>query len=256
MMLQRNDSDVRLYLAALRAAGPRAYGVVYLITNIENGKCYIGQTTEKVPFNRYFRHLKEARRGSDRLLYRAIRAHGEGAFMFEIIANCDDQKSLDATEDYFISTFGSLVPAGYNLQGGGAQGKRSEDLKIKLSMIHSAPETKRRHSEAILQCWADPEHREGIQATWDAKARLAEPERRRREEERRQERAAARLIWLPKRNAAIRASRENPDVLERIGAGTRGGLWIYRGLESRRLKDGESLPEGWLYGRGKTHGRC
>jgi group I intron endonuclease len=229
--------------------------VIYVITNTVNGKRYVGQTTQKEPFDRYFRHLKEARRGSDQLLYRSIRAHSEWAFRFEIIANCDDQRSLNLLEDHYITVFNSLSPNGYNLKRGGANGKASDDLRRRLRVIHGAPETRRRHSEAIARCWDDPDHRDKIKTTWDVKRIIAEPDRMLLEQERREDRARSRPSRIAKRNESIKAAHSNPDVKARIGAGTRGGRWIYRDKKSRRLKCRENMPEGWLFGRGETHGR-
>lgn len=247
---------MRLIAPALRIMGPRAYGVVYLMTCLDSGKGYVGQTIAAVPYDRFVRHLKDARLGRDGLLARAIRHHGPDAFRFEILASCDSRKALNSAEVYFTRVYGTLAPAGYNLQEGGAGGRKSLELRKRLSDVHSSPETSKLHSLRAIERWADPASKRQIKETWAIKNALSAADRERKKKEKRDEAARARPAKIAARNESIRQSYQNPVVRERVGAGTRDSRWIHDGGEkSRRLKPGEALPVGWHHGRGSTYAR-
>src|SRR5208282_6796272 len=59
---------------------------IYLITNLVNGKVYVGKT-ENRPEKRWHDHCSAARRHPERapLLYRAMRKYGQAAFTFEVL---------------------------------------------------------------------------------------------------------------------------------------------------------------------------
>lgn len=112
------------------------YGVIYKITNQINNKIYIGQTVNWD--ERYRHHRQEAYRknteNAKRPIYRAIRKHGLKNFKFEIIDIADDKAELDNLEIYYIDKFNSLIDHnGYNLEKGGANGRKSEYTKRKIS---------------------------------------------------------------------------------------------------------------------------
>lgn len=248
--------DTRFYFNAIKLMGAQYYGLVYLFHNLNNGKCYVGQTTQEYRYSRYFTHLKNARLGNEHPFYRAIRKYGESAFTFEVIANCDDQQSLDEAERFFIGLYNTLSPNGYNFRGGGSQGKFSEDLKARLKVVHSSPEVSKKHSVAISKCWQDPDHLKKMQSTWAAKQPGIEAARFLREQEIAEKKFRERPEKLARKNANIKAAHSKPEVKERVGLGTRGGKWVYnlnQPKQTTRLKPGELVPNGWAYGRGNTY---
>ena len=86
---------------------------IYKITNIENGKVYIGQTIRPVK-HRFARHLQDAI--SNRLdthFARAIRKYGEDKFIYEEIDHANTQDELNQKEQYWIQYFNS-IENGYN----------------------------------------------------------------------------------------------------------------------------------------------
>lgn len=58
---------------------------VYLLTNTENDKVYVGYTSQRYVSGRWGKHMQEARKGTDTHLYRAIRLYGNKAFSWKII---------------------------------------------------------------------------------------------------------------------------------------------------------------------------
>ena len=101
---------------------------IYKITNNQNGKVYIGQSTSiqqrwiahrNRPFNSNSTQYNSP-------LYRAIRKYGLENFSFEVLDECDKDE-LDEKEIYYISLFNSANPEfGYNLTNGG-QGTTTSD---------------------------------------------------------------------------------------------------------------------------------
>lgn len=92
---------------------------IYKITNIQNGKFYIGKTKNNVE-SRWYKHLKDCQynRTSKSLLYDAIRKYGKDSFKLEIISVHENLKQLNEAE---IQAIASLKPQ-YNIAKGGDGG--------------------------------------------------------------------------------------------------------------------------------------
>lgn len=86
--------------------------IVYLITNLANGKYYVGQTRTSLEV-RWIRHCREHRT----YLSRAIKKHGRGSFVIEQIAVVETQAHLDLLEGLWIRLLASHVRGiGYNVR--------------------------------------------------------------------------------------------------------------------------------------------
>lgn len=96
-------------------------GYIYKITNITNGKMYVGQTID--PEKRWWKHKSEARNVNNRPkkhhLYYSMNKYGEENFIFEIIEKCN-QDMLDDREKHWIHALNTLEPNGYNIRIGGS----------------------------------------------------------------------------------------------------------------------------------------
>ncbi|MBR1805456.1 MAG: GIY-YIG nuclease family protein, partial [Selenomonadaceae bacterium] len=116
------------------------YGVIYKITNTDNGKIYIGQTTRTVE-ERFQEHMD-----SPFLIGRAIRKHGVDKFTIEVIATCETKEELDAQEIRFIAEYDCITPKGYNCKTGGEGGSHCEETKAQISQTM----TGYKHTEEAL----------------------------------------------------------------------------------------------------------
>ncbi len=110
------------------------YGVIYVLTNLVNGKKYVGQTTMTLR-ERLTTHKYQSKRGKYPI-NRAIRKYGIGSFIIEEISSHDDQSSLNDGEIKYIEMFDTTnATKGYNISiGGNGVGKHSDDTKRKMSI--------------------------------------------------------------------------------------------------------------------------
>ena len=91
---------------------------IYKITNLENGKVYIGQTKQAFK-ERWRTHLKrgvKAEPGTQNKLYAAMWEEGAENFTFEVLAECDTTE-LNAKEKEYIAFYHANT-WGYNSTGG------------------------------------------------------------------------------------------------------------------------------------------
>lgn len=134
---------------------------IYLLTNIVNGKIYIGQTW--LPL-----HIRMGKEGSNYknslYLYGAIQKHGADKFQYEILVQCRDQESADYLEEYFINQYDSRNhQIGYNLKEGGSAGRHSDETRKKISETLKAqaatwsPEELAKRSAPIAGWWTGKE---------------------------------------------------------------------------------------------------
>lgn len=105
------------------------YGIIYLFLNKSNGKCYVGQSTN---FYTRYRVYKGGHCQDQPKIYNAFKKYGFENFDVKIIAKAENQQQLDELEDFYIDAF-DCINNGYNCKKGGANGKHSEETKIKIS---------------------------------------------------------------------------------------------------------------------------
>ncbi len=186
----------------------------YKVTNLVNGRLYIGITTYGIP-TRWREHLYEARTRPKTAIHRAIAKHGEAAFSIELAGNAEDWEALVQLERTLIVAHLSLSPRGYNMTAGGdglyrptpdvraaqsqrmrihyasaearaAQGEKqrkasaSPELRAlrgaAIKAAHSKPEARAANAERARARWASPEMRAKMVA--GLKAVMASPEER------------------------------------------------------------------------------
>jgi hypothetical protein len=121
--------------------------IIYKLTNLINGKSYIGQTRRSVEV----RWKQHCYRFKDKMaIDLAIKKYGQNNFKIEIIASVLKLEYLDEVERLLIKQHNTLYPNGYNLTDGGSNGHIITD------------ETKKRMSESAKIKLITKEHREKI----------------------------------------------------------------------------------------------
>lgn len=111
----------------------KPYGVIYKITNLRNGKMYVGQTTQQPPERRWSQHQEGSRKNNKMAICRAIKKHGVNNFKFEVIAKCYTLDELNTQEIHYIATNNTLMPKGYNASKGGDNYEKSPETCKKIS---------------------------------------------------------------------------------------------------------------------------
>jgi group I intron endonuclease len=115
------------------------YGVVYKITCVLSGKCYVG-ITKHSSAKRWATHVYEANYTAIKgckLLNSAIRKYGRDAFLIADIAYGSSEEELLRMETEFIRNENTLSPNGYNLNEGGC------------GNLNPSDETRRRISSSL-----------------------------------------------------------------------------------------------------------
>jgi group I intron endonuclease len=127
---------------------------IYKITNIENNKFYIGQTTKAVD-KRFREHLGSNNKS---LISRAIKKYSRQSFFVDTICECLSLDELNERELYYIGVYGSKVPNGYNLTDGGRTNytltpesiKKISDSKIGDLNSSKRPEVREKIRQSLL----------------------------------------------------------------------------------------------------------
>jgi group I intron endonuclease len=139
--------------------------LVYKITNLVNGKNYVGQTREHLK-RRWTKHVCSALKGSNTTLHKAIRKYGRESFSLEILCVCLSEEQMKFAEIAFIQALKSEVPNGYNLTFGGEGGEPTLETREKMRRSHlgkkDSEETKHKKSVANKGRKKTKEHAENI----------------------------------------------------------------------------------------------
>ena len=142
-------------------------GEIYKITNVLNGKSYIGQTRSHRlnhgkyrPFGslgRFKDHISEAnsnKKNQSRCLNNAILKHGKEAFICQLVQTCE-LNMLDELEKCYIAYYDSKFPKGYNLTDGGRgfvdiSGNYIWNVNSSKPQIHKKSHTKTDYTRALI----------------------------------------------------------------------------------------------------------
>lgn len=117
-------------------------GQIYLITNTETNKCYVGQVRSHRknkgkyrPFGyngRFNDHVSEAINNTKKkqctYLNNSIRKYGKEKFKVELLETCETS-IIDEREQFYVNDKNTLYPNGYNLTKGGKTSSCKNDIE-------------------------------------------------------------------------------------------------------------------------------
>lgn len=92
-------------------------GYIYLITNLVNGKEYVGYTSNTIE-QRFKEHWRQRNNGNCILLYAAMRKYEKEDFSIQQLEEMSEENWADR-EKYWIRVKNTLRPNGYNIAEGG-----------------------------------------------------------------------------------------------------------------------------------------
>jgi group I intron endonuclease len=114
-----------------------AEATIYCITNIVNGKRYVGQTRQRLSI-RWQGHRDRALGKSGQsykarsAIGKAMRKYGVDCFVLSVLEICVSADELNDREAHWIAQLGTLAPYGYNLLTGANTAPRTDETKAKL----------------------------------------------------------------------------------------------------------------------------
>jgi len=113
-------------------------GIIYKITNLVNGKIYIGQTIRKLnrrisDYKSSIKTFKDKQKTKNCRIYLALSKYKIDNFNFEIIDYADNENTLNEKEIYWIKFYDSTnKEKGYNLTSGGKKNFSYTKQTLKL----------------------------------------------------------------------------------------------------------------------------
>ena len=136
--------------------------IVYKLTNLLNGKVYVGQTVRTLE-----QRIDQHKRRSESVVSQAIKKYGWENFSAEILEECQTQEELDRREIFWIAKLDCIAPKGYNLNEGGSGGRTpTEETRKKASESqrkrYANPEAHRKLSIAQRKRFEDPAEHEKL----------------------------------------------------------------------------------------------
>lgn len=113
------------------------YGLIYKVTNKNNGKIYIGQTIKNLS-SRKNAHKFMSEKGDRRTIFQiALLDYGFDNFTWEQIDTANSREELDENEKYWIAYYKSNnTEYGYNSSDGGVKTIYSEQARKHMSEAH------------------------------------------------------------------------------------------------------------------------
>jgi group I intron endonuclease len=140
---------------------------IYILTNVVNGKQYVGITNSLE--KRWNKH-KNAK-GSAPALHAAIKKYGVSNFVFTHFADAFDGENAKIIEQMLIADHNTMSPHGYNLTAGGdGTLMPAEEVKKKMSDSHKGKTqsdiTKQKRSESLKKAYAEGRHKGSKNSSW------------------------------------------------------------------------------------------
>lgn len=167
----------------------KRFGIIYKVTNLIDGKIYIGQTIQTLAQRRRAHEHERAR--STAYFHKALRKHGLDNFRWEELETCYSKEELFEREIHWIKRLGCMAPSGYNSAEGGKGGaylathkKRiseamsgrslSAETRRKIGLVHQGKKLTAEHIETMKSLIGEKNHFFGRTHSEETKKRIGE----------------------------------------------------------------------------------
>jgi len=212
----------------------KKFHFIYKTTNLLNNKFYIGMHSTS--------NLKDGYLGSGTHLRYAIRKYGIHNFKLEILEWCDTREELIEREKVLITENHINNPNCYNLKNGGLGGGKFYSKEHQFKCSQSAGF---KHGQRMQE---DEEYR----LNYSKKISQANKKRYTRGDIKSIQET---YNWSGKKHKQETIERMK-QVKKGHGLGEKnsqyGTKWITNGINNKKIKKSDKLPEGWKYGYGKN----
>jgi group I intron endonuclease len=235
---------------------------IYLITNLDNNKKYVGLTKFSIT-ERFYQHVK---RGF--LLTEAIKKYGEDKFFIELIEEVDSAGRAYELEQYYIKEYNTKIPYGYNLTDGGdgifgweVTEEYRQECSERVKQLHKekkvgmygknhSDETKRKMSVAskgkskpwLIGRKLSPESIEKLRQI--NLGRVLSDETKKKISENHHD--------VNGENNPMYGKKHSPETIEKLREKAKNRpkrVWINNGIEEKLMNIDESIPMGYNKGR-------
>lgn len=235
---------------------------IYLITNNENKKQYVGITK----FSIEERFLQHTRRGF--ILTEAIKKYGKDNFYIDLIDEVESAERAYELEQYYIKEYNTKVPNGYNLTDGGdglygviiddEDRKRRSKVMKKLHKEKRTGMHGKKHSEDtrkkmsisgknIPKPWLS-----GRVLSEESKQKIREKHLGKSLSEETKKKISENHHDVNGENNPMYGKKHSPETIEKLREKAKNRpkrVWINNGIEEKLMNIDESIPMGYNKGR-------
>jgi hypothetical protein len=202
----------------------KKYHYIYKTTNLKNGKYYVGMHSTD--------NLNDGYLGSGDRLRRSIRKNGKDNFKLEILEFLPNRASLSLREKELINESLLKDPMCMNISLGGQGGLISTEHGLKL---------KKGSSDYQKKIWQNSEYREKISSV--LRNNVKESHRL----------GKIKYDTTKGKNLSEEHKRKigEANKIKQSGSANSqfGTCWITNGIENKKVKKSNVLPDGWMFGR-------
>ena len=233
---------------------------VYLITNIENKKQYVGITKFSIE-ERFFQHTK---RGF--LLTEAIQKYGEQNFSIELVEEVESSERAYELEIFYIQKYNTKVPNGYNLTDGGdgifgweASEEYRQECSERVKLLHKEKKVgmygKKHTEETKKKMSASSKGNKnclGRTLSEESKQKIREKHLGKFVSEETKKKISENHHDISGKNNPMYGKNHSPETIEKMREKAKSRskrFWINNGVDERLINVGEGIPIGYNKGR-------
>jgi len=235
---------------------------IYLITNIENKKRYVGITKFSLE-ERFSQHIK---RGF--LLTEAIQKYGQQKFFIELVEEVESAERAYELEQYYIKQYDTKVPNGYNLTDGGdgifgweASEEYRQECSERVKQLHKekkvgmygknhSEETKKKMSEVSKgkpKPWLI-----GRKFSEETKEKIRQLNLGKTLSKETRQKISENHHDISGKNNPMYGKKHSPETIEKLKQKAKNRpkrFWINNGIEEKLISIDEQIPIGYNKGR-------